>query len=45
MGFFKKHKWYLVTSIVIILLFTATALWLYFATDAPQLGPFQYQVF
>jgi len=45
MSFFKKHKWYLVTSVVIILLFIATALWLYFATDNPQLAPFQYQVF
>ncbi len=42
---FGKYKWYFVASFVLIAAFAGVAAWLYFATDAPQLGPFQYQVF
>lgn len=45
MGFFRKHKWYVIVSLAIVVAFAGAALWLYFATDTPQLGPFQYQVF
>jgi len=42
---FKKYKWYFIASLTMIVGIVAAALWLYFATDAPQLEPFQYQVF
>ncbi len=45
MSLFKKYKWYFVASLALMVVFISIALWLYFATDAPQLGPFQYQVF
>jgi hypothetical protein len=35
----------MIASFVLVAAFAAAALWLYFATDTPQLGPFQYQVF
>lgn len=45
MSIFKKYKWYIIVSITLVVIFLSAAFWLYVATDTPQLGPFQYQVF
>ncbi len=38
----KKYRWYILVS---ILVYAAVSLWLFFATEAPQEVPFEYQVF
>ena len=40
-GFVKKYKW---TLIGIVCLYAAISLWLFIATDSPQVVPFEYQV-
>lgn len=45
MSIFRKYKWYFIASFTLVAAFVAAVLWLYFATNVPQLGPFQYQVF
>ena len=45
MSIIKNYKWYFIISALLIASFVLAALWLYYETDAPQLGPFQYQVF
>ena len=37
----RRYKWHL---IVIVLLYAAISLWLFFLTDAPQSVPFEYQI-
>lgn len=40
--FWNKYKWYVVAA---LLAYAAVTLWLFFATETPQNGPFQYQIF
>ena len=37
----KKYKWH---AIVIVVLYAAITLWLFFFTDSPQNVPFEYEI-
>jgi hypothetical protein len=37
----KKYKWYLA---VIVVVYAAISMWLFFFTDLPQTVPFEYEI-
>ena len=43
MSFFAKYKWYLIATLITMGIFLGVTLWLFFATDTPQMVPFLYQ--
>ena len=45
MSIMKKYRRYWIASMLMILAFVVLTVWIYIAADAPQLGPFEYQVF
>ena len=45
MSILRKYRRYWIASMVMIFVFVALSAWIYIAADAPQMGPFEYQVF
>jgi len=41
-AFLKRYRWHL---LIALLVYAAVSVWLFLATESPQVVPFEYQVF
>jgi len=45
MNILRQFKWYFMVSMLMLACLIGLTVWIYIAADAPQEGPFEYQVF